>query len=225
MSYLKVALPKGRLFEPSLELLSRAGYDLSEIKTDSRKLYVTCPKDKMEYLVAKAFDIPTYVEYGAVDVGLVGKDILMETSKKVFELLDLRYGQCQFVLAAPLKDKAKVRNSYDRLGEIRVATKYPRVAEEYFSQKGMQVEMIKLNGSIELAPLIGLAEQIVDITATGRTLKENNLVVLDEIAECTTRLVANYISHKLKFAEINDFSSRLQKVISSRAWKKIPQWK
>lgn len=225
MSYLRVALPKGRLFESSLELLSRAGYDISELKTDSRKLYMVCSKDKMEYLVAKAFDVPTYVEYGAVDLGLVGKDILMETGKKVFELLDLKYGRCQFVLAAPQKDRMRTEKSYDRLGEVRVATKYPRVAEEYFSQKGMQVEIIKLSGSIELAPLIGLADQIVDIRATGRTLKENNLVVLDEITQCTTRLVANYISHKLKFAEINEFSSRLQKVIRSKAWKEVPQWK
>lgn len=208
MAYkLKIAVSKGALLEPTLRVLAGAGLDVNPLKNGSRRLsFVTADA---EFIVARATDVPTYVTYGAVDLGFVGKDVLMEAAPDVVELLDLGYGRCKFVLAGPEAKQTAVDENYSRLGQIRVATKYPRVTEDYFENRGVQVEIIKLYGSIELAPLVGLADRIVDLTSTGRTLAENGLVVFDEIAPVSCRLIANYVSNKLKSTEIAELSARL----------------
>ncbi len=205
---LRIALPKGSLIEPTLNLLSKIGYDVAPIRSGSRKLSFST--EQADFIIARATDVPTYVMYGAVDLGFVGKDILMESTPDVFELLDLGYGQCKFILAEPVAKSAKAGEYYRRAGQLRVATKYPNVTKNYFEQQGLQVETIKLYGSIELAPLAGLADQIVDLLSTGRTLAENNLQVIDEIAPISCRLIANYVSNKLKSVEIINFVARLE---------------
>ena len=211
MSRLKIALAKGALFKETLSLLNRAGMDVSKLREGSRKLRLVVDEDKTEYILARPFDVSTFVEYGAADLGIVGKDVLMETKKKVFELLDLDYGKCRFVLAALSKEKNKVEENYRHIGHIRVATKYTRVAEDYFAKKGIQAEIIKLHGSVELAPVVDLADEIIDLSSTGKTLADNNLIVLDEIAKCSARLIANYVSYKIKFEEINEFLDKLKR--------------
>jgi len=210
MRYLKVALSKGAIYEETLNLFEKSGLDVSELREDSRKLRFIVDKDKMEYILTRPFDVPTFVEYGAADLGVVGKDVLMETKKKVFELLDLDYGRCRFVLAVLLKERNKVRESYKHFGQVRVATKFTRVTEDYFAKRGIQAEIIKLHGSVELAPIVGLADEIVDLSSTGKTLAENDLVVMDEVARCSSRLIANHVSYKIKFKEINEFLKRLK---------------
>ena len=201
---MRLALPKGELFEPSLAVLERAGFDIRALKEESRRM-VFPPRresDGLEYIVCRPSDVPVYVEYGAADLGIAGKDVLMEAGKNLFELADLGFGHCRFVLAAPEGDSRAAEN-YRHLGHLRVATKYPKVTEEYFSRRGVQVEVIRLKGNVELAPLVGLAEAIVDLASTGRTLRENNLQILEVIAECTARLISNIASQKLRFEEMN----------------------
>lgn len=210
---LKIALAKGSLLEPTLAALGRIGLDVSAVDPASRQMKFDTPD--AEFIIARATDVPTYVMYGAVDIGFAGKDVLMESQADVFELLDMGYGQCRFILAAPAESVTDVDDHYRRLGQTRVATKYPRVTEEYFERRGIQVEVIKLYGSIELAPLVGLAEQIVDLTATGQTLKENNLAIIDEIAPISCRLIANYVSNKLKSAEVGEVAALLEKTTVS----------
>ncbi len=217
MNKLKLAISKGVLFGPTLELLQKAGYDVSFLKEDSRKMYFSFNDLPIDFLVARPMDVPTYVEYGVVDLGIVGKDVLMESAKAVYELLDLGYGKCRFVVVAPLKTINKIEETYEHLGQLRVATKYPRVTEEYFSKKGMQVEIVKLHGNVELAPLVNLSDQIVDLVSTGRTLKENKLVEVEEIAESSARLIVNHVSYKLKFLEVNSFVEKLKDALAE--WK------
>ncbi|MDP3013809.1 MAG: ATP phosphoribosyltransferase [Candidatus Subteraquimicrobiales bacterium] len=214
MNRLGLAVPKGELFGSTRELLQNAGFDVSLLKEDSRKLFISLKSQPINYLIARPMDIPTYVAYGAVDLGIVGKDVLMESKKSVYELLDLGYGKCRFVVAAPLRTAGRIQETYEHLGHLRVATKYLRVAEEYFSQKGVQVEIVKLSGNVEIAPLVNLADQIVDLVSTGRTLKENELVEVEEIAKSSARLIANHVSYKLKFAEISNFIEKIKKVLS-----------
>lgn len=209
MKMLRIALPKGALEEETLALLERAGLDVAMVRAGSRRLSFVDEGEGVEYILARPTDIPTYVEYGGVDLGIAGKDVLMESRAQVFELLDLGFGRCRFVAAAPEDRQARVRESYVHLGQVRVATKYPRVTEDFFDRKGIQVEIIKLHGSIELAPLLGLADEIVDITSTGRTLAENKLVVLEEIAVCTARVVANQVSQRLMYDRIGEFAARI----------------
>ncbi len=208
---IRIALSKGSLLTKTLEILDDCGYDISRIKTKSRQLYFF--DGDIEFIVARAADVPTYVMYGAADLGFVGKDVLMEGAYDLFELLDLGYGRCKFVVAGP-KD-GSIDEDYRRLGRLRVATKFPGVASEYFEKEGIQVELIKLYGSLELAPLVGLSDIIVDLMSTGRTLAENNLKVIDEIETVSCRLIANYVSDKLKSNEIEDIISRIEKSISS----------
>lgn len=217
MSLLRVALPKGALAAETLELLAAAGFDTRMMGDNSRRLTFMDEAAGIEYIVARPTDIPTYVEYGGVDLGIVGKDVLMESGATLFELLDLGYGACRFVVAARAERQAELRDSYLHLGQVRVATKYPRVTEDFFARKGIQVEVIKLHGSIELAPLVGLADEIVDIASTGATLRENNLVILEEIAACTARLVANQVSARLKHDRIGQFTARVQSALQARA--------
>ncbi|WCK56899.1 ATP phosphoribosyltransferase [Aneurinibacillus sp. Ricciae_BoGa-3] len=186
-----IAMPKGRIFEEAADLLRRAGVPLPPEFDDSRKLIVPVPEANMDFILAKPTDVPTYVEYGVADIGVVGKDVLLEEDRDVYELLDLQISRCRISVAGLPGWKPTSSSP-------RVATKYPRVASKYFREQGQQVEVIKLNGSIELAPLIGLADRIVDIVSTGRTLQENGLVELEEIMPITTRLIANRVSYRMK---------------------------
>jgi ATP phosphoribosyltransferase len=158
-------------------------------------------------------DVPVYIEHGACDVGFAGKDVLAEKESKVYELLDLGNGRCRLVLATIKDGIDKVKAHYQNFGSVKVATSYPNIARKYFNSKGIQAEIIKLHGSVELAPLLGIADEILDITSTGETMKENNLVEMEDIMESTTRLIANIASYKIKYGEINAFMKRIKKIL------------
>ena len=200
MRYLTIALSKGRLADLTVELLEAVGIDCSDLKNNSRKLIFTDEKNKIKFFLAKPADIPTYVEYGAADIGVVGKDTLLEEGRHLYEVLDLGFAACRMVVAGP----AELAGKLDQLANKRVGTKYPRIAREYFEHKKREsIEIIKLNGSVELAPLVGLSEVIVDIVESGRTLKENNLVILDTITDISARMVVNRVSMKMESDRIN----------------------
>lgn len=208
---LKLAVPRGALFEGTLELLDRIGVDTAEARSDSRALVFET--QEMDLVTMRPSDVPTYVEAGAADVGITGKDVLTEQQDRVvYELLDLRYGECRMVLAAPRGDR-RLDEDERRLGAMRIATKYPRTAERYFAETGRQPELIEVKGSVELAPIAGLADGIVDLVDTGRTLAENNLEVREEIAQCTARLVANRVAHKLRAEEIDGLVGRMREAV------------
>lgn len=199
---LTVALTKGRILGTTVEMLQAAGFSPDEDVFDTRKYIVPDRSGEIRYLLAKPVDVPTYVEHGAADIGFVGKDVLYEAQADVHELLDLGIGVCRMVVAGPADvDVASVR---------RVATKYHRYAHEYFRKHGRQIEVIDLHGSVELAPLTGLADCIVDIVETGQTLRENGLVVHAELARVSTRVVANRRSYQLRAVEVDDFIDRLR---------------
>ena len=204
---LRLAIPRGNLFEETLDRLDTCGIDTAAMRSDSRALLF--PGDNVTVVTLRPSDIPTYVEAGAADLGITGKDVLLEQSERVvYELVDLDYGHCEMVVAT----RAGNRFAEDlerRLGAIRVATKYPRVATAYFEESGRQAEVIEVKGSVELAPISGLSDAIVDLTATGRTLRENDLEVRETIARCSARLVANRVAHKLRGAEIDPLVERL----------------
>lgn len=205
---LKLAVPRGALFGETLDVLDAAGIDTAELRGDSRSLIFE--GDDIALVTMRPSDVPTYVEAGAADVGITGKDVLLEQADRaVYELLDLGYGRCRMVLAGRKGDE-RLGEAERRLGMMRIATKYPRIAERHFERTGRQVEVIEVKGSIELAPLIGLADGIVDLVATGRTLKENDLEVREEIVECTARFVANRVAHKLRAAEVDELTARLR---------------
>jgi ATP phosphoribosyltransferase len=209
---LKVAVPRGALFEGTLDLLDRAGIDTSEVRSESRALIF--PGSEITLVTMRPSDVPTYVEAGAADVGITGKDVLLEQSERmVYELIDLGFGRCRMVLAGRRGDES-LGEAQRRLGMMRIATKYPRVAERHFEGTGRQVEVIEVKGSVELAPLVGLADGIVDLVATGRTLEENDLEVREEIVTCTARFVANRVSHKLRSREVDDLTARLREAAS-----------
>ena len=205
---LKLAVPRGALFGETLDALDGAGLDTSALRGDSRSLIF--PGEDITLVTMRPSDVPTYVEAGAADVGITGKDVLLEQrDRAVYELLDLRYGACRLVLAARRGDDA-LDEAERRLGMIRIATKYPRIAERYFEATGRQVEAVEVKGSVELAPLTGLADGIVDLVATGRTLEENDLEVREEIVVCTARFVANRVAHKLRAAEVDELTAKLR---------------
>ena len=205
---LKVAVPRGALLEGTLDALDAADVDTSAVRGPSRALIF--PGEKVTLVTMRPSDVPTYVEAGAADVGITGKDVLLEQADRmVYELLDLGYGRCRMVLAGRKGDES-LGESQRRLGMMRIATKYPRTAERHFESTGRQVETIEVKGSVELAPLIGLADGIVDLVATGRTLEENDLEVREEIVECTARFVANRVAHKLRGEEIDELTARLR---------------
>jgi ATP phosphoribosyltransferase len=208
---LTIALSKGKMLDLTLDVFRRAGYALGSLSTESRRLVFPCPEIGMTFLIVRPTDVPTYVEYGAADVGIVGKDVLMEQDSDVYEPLDLGIGACRIAVAA-LKGQA----SRDRLSsKIRVATKYPKITERYFNQRGVSVEIVKLYGSIELAPLVGLADRIVDLVETGNTLKAHDLVEVECIAQSTARLVVNRASLKLKHAVVTELIKKLRAVSST----------
>ena len=200
MQYLTIALPKGKLFYLAKDLFAKVGYSAEKLEEKSRKLVITNEELKIKFIIAKTADVPVYVEHGAADIGIIGKDVLMESDKDVYELLDLGFGKCHLMMAVP---KDKKRAKLTDYAHTRVATKFPHIAEKFFNSKGMQMEYIKMNGSIELGPIVGLSESIVDIVETGTTLRENNLEEIAFIAEATARLIANRASFKLKFSRIN----------------------
>ena len=209
--FITIALPKGKLFGLSAELLSKVGWKAEGLHEKSRKLIIANEDERLKFIITKTADVPTYVEYGAADIGIIGKDVILESGKDVYELLDLGFGKCRLMMAVP-GDKRRPR--LEDYNYTRVATKFPRIAEKFFSAQGMQMEYIKLNGSIELAPIIGMSESIVDIVETGTTLRENNLVEIVTIMNATARLIANRVSYKLKFARINWLVSELSKSIT-----------
>ncbi len=210
---LSIVIPKGYLFGECVELLKKSGYDISELQEESRKFFTYSKKDRLRYVIVRPMDVPVYVEHGACDIGFAGKDVLVEMDSNVLELMDLKNGYCRIILAT-LKDCIeKIKSHYEHFGSIKVATKYPNIARKYFDCKGMQVEIIKLYGSVELAPVLGIADEIVDITATGSTLRENNLAEMDNIMISTTRLVSNNVSYRVKFEKINEFITRIGNVI------------
>lgn len=195
MQALTIALSKGRLADQALDLLEASGYDCSAAREKTRRLILEDPKTGLRFIMAKPADVPTYVDYGAADIGVVGKDTLLEEGRLLYEVLNLGFGACRMCVCGPTALQGKL----DSLTNKRVATKYPNIAREYFETKRREsVEIIKLNGSVELAPLIGLAEVIVDIVESGRTLAENGLVVLETIAPISARMVVNRVSMKMK---------------------------
>ena len=205
---LKLAVPRGALFEGALDALDAAGIETTELRGDSRSLIFD--GGELTLVTMRPSDVPTYVEAGAADLGITGKDVLLEQSDRlVYELLDLGFGRCRMVLAGR-KGDTSLGESARRLGMMRIATKYPRVAERHFEGTGRQVEVIEVKGSVELAPLIGLADGIVDLVATGRTLDDNDLEVREEIVECSARFVANRVSHKLRSREVDELTARLR---------------
>ncbi len=205
---LSLALPRGALFTGTLDLLDRLGVETAELRGDSRALVFETAD--LRLVTMRPSDVPTYVEAGAADLGITGKDVLTEQADRaVYELVDLGYGVCRMVLAARRGDDSLER-AERRLGAMRIATKYPRTAERHFEQSGRQAEVIEVKGSVELAPLVGLADGIVDLVDTGRTLEENELEIREEIATCTARLIANRVAHKLRAAEIDELAGRLR---------------
>jgi len=206
---LRIAMPKGRIYKKAAALFREAGFDLPEDLDDSRKLIIPVPELRMEFIMAKPVDVPTYVEYGVTDLGIVGKDVLVEDNRDVYELLDLGIARCRMsVIGLP---------DWKPTLHPRVATKYPVVASKYFRERGQQVEVIKLNGSIELAPLIGLADRIVDMVETGTTLRENGLVEMEKMFDITSRLIANRVSYRMKSEAVQSLCDRLSAAIAVRA--------
>lgn len=207
MRYLTVALAKGRLAELAMELFISIGMDCSEMKEKTRKLIFTDEINKMKFILVKASDVPTYVEYGAADIGIVGKDTLLEESRNLYEMIDLEFGKCKMAVCGP-KDLKGMLNT---MTNLRVASKYPHIALKYFQEdKGQTIEIIKLNGSVELAPLVGLSDVIVDIVETGKTLYENGLDVLEDVCPLSARFVVNKVSMKMEKERIMDIVTKFK---------------
>lgn len=210
---LTIALSKGRLADQTLDLMEKAGYDVTAAREKSRKLILEDQEAGLRFILAKPSDVPTYVEYGAADIGVVGKDTLLEEGRQLYEVLDLGLGKCRMCVAGP----ASLKDKLDEIPNKRVGTKYPNITRNYFEGvKKESVEIIKLNGSVELAPLIGLAEVIVDIVESGRTLYENGLDVLETVADISARLVVNRVSMKMKADEIKPMISRLRDALQEQ---------
>ena len=212
MRYLTVALTKGRLAQKTLDMFEKIGITCEEMRDkDTRKLIFVNEELKLRFFLAKGPDVPTYVEYGAADIGVTGKDIILEEGRKMYEVMDLGFGKCRMCVCGPESARELLQNNQ----LIRVATKYPNIAKNYFYNKKHQtVEIIKLNGSIELAPIVGLSEVIVDIVETGSTLRENNLKVVTEFLNISARFIANKSSFKFKSEIIEQMLSRLKEAVS-----------
>jgi ATP phosphoribosyltransferase len=216
---LTIAVPRGALFPDTVDLLAALGLDTEELRSNERKLLF----EDIGVITMRPSDVPTYVEAGAADLGITGKDVLLEQAahrpgeggRDVYELLDLGYGRCTMVLASKAGPDPALE-ALRRLGVMRVATKYPRITARHLEETGRQAEIVEVKGSVELAPLTGVVEAIVDLTATGTTLRENNLVVREEIVLCTARLVANPVAHKLKAARIDDLLEQLRGLPAAR---------
>ncbi len=214
MRYLTFALTKGRLASKTLELLEQIGITCEEMKDkNTRKLIFVNEERKLKFFLAKGPDVPTYVEYGAADIGIVGKDTILEENRKLYEVMDLGFGACRMCVCGPERARALLKGNQ----QIRVATKYPNIAKDYFyNQKHQTVDIIKLNGSIELAPIVGLSEVIVDIVETGSTLRENGLQVLEEICPLSARMVVNQVSMKMEDERIRSLIGQLKGALKSK---------
>ena len=212
MRYLTFALGKGRLANKTLEMFEKIGITCEEMKDkDSRKLIFVNEDLKLRFFLAKGPDVPTYVEYGAADIGIVGRDTILQEARNIYEVLDLGFGKCRMCVCGP----ESARDLLQHHEQIRVATKYPKIAKDYFYNKKHQtVEIIKLNGSIELAPIVGLADVIVDIVETGSTLRENGLAVLEEVCPLSARMVVNPVSMKMEQERISKLITDLRQVMS-----------
>lgn len=207
------AVPRGTLMPTSLDLLEAIGYDVAEVRENDRKLFF----DRQNMITMRPSDVPTYVERGVADIGIAGKDVLMEQSDRdLYELVDLDFGACRMVVAVVEGDEHISERQLRRRGSLRVATKYPKMTENYFASTGRQVELVEVKGSVELAAIAGLADAIVDLTATGTTLKENGLVISEEIVSCTARLIANPGAYRLKSAEIDAVVEKLQAQVAAK---------
>jgi ATP phosphoribosyltransferase len=218
---LTIALPKGKLGFEACKILNAAGLPTDKVSEESRKLLVEYPEEKIKYILCRPTDIPTFVDYGAADIGIVGKDTIEEAGKDLFELLDLGFGRCTFVLALPRSTLSTAGGEGKNIAEVlshfpnlRVATKFPNVASKYLQGLGIQAEIIPLHGNIELAPLVGLSEAIVDIVSTGKTLKENDLVAVGEIFEATARIVANRVSYRLQYERIQGLVENIRVILA-----------
>lgn len=208
---LKIALTKGRIEKTAVDMFNSVGIDCTEIQNKGRKLIFHNDEFNIDFVLVKAPDVLTYVEHGAVDIGIVGKDTLMEFNKNFYELLDLKFGKCKFSLAGP-----KGKNFYEGYNRKKIATKYPNVARSYFKKIGFDIEIIKIEGSVEMAPMLGLSDAIVDIVETGTTLRENGLEVYNDICSISTRLIVNMASLKMKKNEIEDIVDRLKEEVDKR---------
>lgn len=205
---IRIALTKGRIEQRAVELLEKIGYDVTELRNKGRRLILTIPDENIEVVLAKAADVITYVEHGVCDLGVVGKDTIMEHGGKFYEVADLGFGKCKFALA--------VKNGtdfYKGYGVKTVATKYPAVTRNYFEKKGIDVDIVKIEGSVELAPLVGLADGIVDIVETGTTLKENGLSVVEDVAPISARLIVNTVSIKLNQERVSEVIGLIEGVV------------
>jgi ATP phosphoribosyltransferase len=212
-----VAISKGRLFNPSIELFSKLGYRIPARAAESRKLVIADRRGRIRFICVKPADVPVYVEYGVADLGIVGLDVLLEASPDVHQPLDLRFGECKIVVAA--MKQFEPGHGHDGVSTLRIATKYPRLAAEYFTKRGVPVEIIVLSGSIELAPVLGLADCIVDLVQTGLTLKQNGLKVIHVIGESTARLIVNRASYQLRRERISELLRQIEGLL---ARKKMP---
>lgn len=201
----RIALTKGRIEEKAVNLLEKIGYDVSELRAKGRRLILEIPNENIEVVLAKAADVITYVEHGVCDLGVVGKDTIMEHGGKFFEICDLGFGKCKFALAVK-----KGKKFYDGYGVKTVATKYPEVTRNFFEAKGIDVDIVKIEGSVELAPLVGLSDGIVDIVETGTTLRENGLEVYEDVAPISARLIVNTVSMKLKQERIQEIVNLIE---------------
>lgn len=209
MNSLTIALPKGRLLAPALDVLDASGFDLSEIRNGTRRLIIDDARRKARFLLLKPFDVVTFVEYGAADVGIVGQDVLREQESDVFEPLVLPFGFCRIVLAAR---RERARTDWRLATSLRIASKYPRITRRFFVERGWSAEIIPLHGSVEIAPALGLSDLLVDIVDTGRTLKENGLVELETLCPSQAAVIVNRASHALKYREIQDLLGELKRV-------------
>ncbi|HBT95572.1 MAG TPA: ATP phosphoribosyltransferase [Coriobacteriia bacterium] len=209
---LKIAVPKGSLFAQSVALLKAAGIDTTGLDDPGRQLVFY--NDGVELYIVRPTDVPVFASYGGVDCAICGKDSLMEAGLEVVELADLKFGACRFVVAEPAQATGAADETYQKLGVLRVATKYPRITARYYQTMGVQVELIKMHGNIELTPLCGMADRIVDITATGTTLKENNLVIIDDVLESTARFVGNPASVRID-PRVREHAERLKRVVEA----------
>ncbi|MCT4593897.1 MAG: ATP phosphoribosyltransferase [Anaeromicrobium sp.] len=210
MSLVRVALTKGRLERESIKIFKSIGIDSKELENKGRKIIFKSDDDTLEFILVKAKDVLTYVEHGAADMGIVGKDTILEETRDFYEVLDLKVGGCRFALAST--PEFKLDGSYKRK---KIATKYPNVARKYFVDRGEDVEIIRIEGSVEIAPILGLTDAIVDIVQTGRTLKENGLIIIDEICHVSARMIVNKASMKMKKDQISSIIRKLENYLDN----------
>ncbi|MBQ4100088.1 MAG: ATP phosphoribosyltransferase [Oscillospiraceae bacterium] len=208
MNPIRIALTKGRLEKKAVEVFSKIGFDCDELINKGRKLIFQIPNTNLEVVLAKSADVITYVQHGVCDLGIVGKDTIMEYGTSFYEILDLGFGKCKFALAAP-----EGSNFYEGYKTKVIATKYPNVAREFFETKDMDIKIVKIEGSVELAPLLGLSDAIVDMVETGTTLKENGLAVIEDVAPVSARLIVNMVSMKIKKTEIETLVDKIKENI------------